>query len=113
MKRGQTQFPENSIVAARRALSALPEKISYIERDVAFQKIEEDIKKALEKGYTLKEISETLSSQGVNMPVYFLKKHLLRNKKKQSSKCSEKQDATLQVKITQSEQASHIDGDEQ
>lgn len=119
MKRGQTQFTEESIMAARRALSELPKKISYIKRDVALLEMEEDIKMALEKGYTLEEISETLSSKGVNMPAYFLKKNLSRNKKKQSRKPLERQNETLQAENIQvglapgiSEQASHMEGGE-
>lgn len=95
MKRGQTQFTEDAIMAARQALSELPEKISYIQRDAAFLEMEEDIRRALEKGYTLKEISGTLSSQGVNMPTYFLKINL--SKKKQPRKRSKKQDESLQT----------------
>lgn len=120
MKRGQIQFTEEAIMAARRALSELPKKISYIKRDVAFLEMEEDIKMALEKGYTLEEISETLSSQGVNIPAYFLKTNLSRKKKKQSRKRSEKQGETLQVENSQdglapegiSEHASHMEGGE-
>lgn len=97
MKRGQTQFTEEAIMAARQALSDLPPKISYIRRDAALLKMEEDIKMALEKGYTLKEISETLSSQGINMPIYFLKANLARKKRKQSKKRLEKQDEPIHM----------------
>lgn len=118
MKRGQIQFTEEAIMAARRALSELPKKISYIKRDVALLEMEEDIKMALEKGYTLEEISKTLSSQGVNMPAYFLKTNL--SKKKQSRRRSEKQGETPQVEDSQAglvqegipEQASHMEGGE-
>lgn len=120
MKRGQTLFTEEAIMAARRALSELPKKISYIKRDVALLEMEEDIKIALEKGYTLEEISKTLSSQGVNMPAYFLKTNLSRKKKKQSRKRSEKQEVALQAENSQtehaqediSEQTSHMEGGE-
>lgn len=97
MKRGQTQFAEEAIMAARQALSELPKKISYIRRDAALVELEEDIMMALEKGYSLKEISETLSSQGVNMPTYFLKTNLSKKKKKQPRMRSEKQEEQLQM----------------
>lgn len=120
MKRGQIQFTEEAVMAARRALSELPKKISYIKRDVALLEMEEDIKMALEKGYTLEEISKTLSSQGVNMPAYFLKTNLSKKKKKQSRRRSEKQGETPQVEDSQAglvqegipEQVSHMEGGE-
>ena len=96
MKRGQIQFTEEAIMAARRALSELPKKISYIKRDVALLEMEEDIK------------------------MDFLKTNLSKKKKKQSRRRSEKQGETPQVEDSQAglvqegipEQASHMEGGE-
>lgn len=99
MKRGETKFTEEAIIAAKNALKKLPQKVSYIKRDMALLEMEEEIKEALEKGYDLKEISATLAEQGVNMPVFFLKTNLSKRKKKQSRKRPERQEAETQTEL--------------
>lgn len=73
MVRDTKKIRSEEISAAKKALKALEEKEVGFTRDEALKELEKDVKEALNKGYTLKEISEVLRQNGVLLPVSFLK----------------------------------------
>lgn len=82
MRRTERRYSEEKISLARKRLDNLEEKCIGKTRDEAVFDLEKSIKKALEKGYTLKEISETLAEEEIFLPAGFLKAHLLKSPKK-------------------------------
>lgn len=67
------KFSDDQILSARKSLQALEKKETKKTRDEVFFALEKDIKDALKKGYSLKEISEKLRESGILLPVAFLK----------------------------------------
>ena len=85
MKRSERRYSEEKISLAKKRLDSLEEKCTGKTRDEVVCDLEKNIKKALEKGYTLKEISETLAEEEIFLPAGFLKAHLLKSPKQKTS----------------------------
>ena len=64
------------ISRAQRLLQDLPEKDERKTREEAAGLLERDFRKALEKGYSPKEISAILKNEGIIIPAYLVKKFL-------------------------------------
>ena len=73
MIRGTKKIGSDEVTAAKKALKALEERNVGLTRDEALKELEKDVKEALRKGYSLKEISDILRQNGVLLPVSFLK----------------------------------------
>lgn len=74
MARGEKKITDQEISAAKKALQSLEPKVVGKSRDEAFLVLEKELKEALKKGYSIKEISDVLKNTGVVMPVSYLKK---------------------------------------
>ena len=75
MKKGAKIRPEQ-ITRAKRLLQDLPERDERKTREEAAEFLEKDFRKALEKGYTPKEISAMLKNEGIIIPAYLVQKFL-------------------------------------
>lgn len=67
------------IERARRLLQNLPEKEDRKTRPEAAELLERDFKKAKEKGYTPKELSQILKNEGIIIPAYLIKRFFTNN----------------------------------
>lgn len=64
------------ITRARELLQKLPEKNDRKTRPEAAKLLEKDFKKAMQKGYSAKEISTLLKNEGILIPAYLVKNFL-------------------------------------
>ena len=64
------------ITRARELLQKLPEKDDRKTRPEAAKLLEKDFKKAMQKGYSAKEISAILKSESIIIPAYLVKDFL-------------------------------------
>lgn len=62
------------IERAKKLLQNLPEKEDRKTRLEAAELLERDFKKAKEKGYTPKELSQMLKNEGIIIPIYLIKR---------------------------------------
>lgn len=67
------------IERARKLLQNLPEKEDRKTRPEAAELLERDFKKAKEKGYTPKELSQMLKNEGIIIPAYLIKRFFADN----------------------------------
>mgnify|MGYP003189656080 CR=1 FL=1 len=65
---------------ARKLLQNLPEKEDRETRPEAVALLERDFKKAKEKGYNPKKLSQLLKNEGIIIPVYLIKRFLTDNR---------------------------------
>lgn len=75
MKKGAKIRPEQ-ITRAKKLLQDLPEKDERKTREEAAEFLEKDFRKALEKGYSPKELSAILKNEGIIIPAYLVEKYL-------------------------------------
>ncbi len=68
------------IERARKLLQNLPEKEDRKTRPEAAELLERDFKKAREKGYSAKELSQILKNEGIIIPAYLIKRFLAENR---------------------------------
>lgn len=68
------------IKRAKKLLQNLPEKEDREARPEAVALLERDFKKAKEKGYNLKELSQLLKNEGIIIPAYLIKRFLADNR---------------------------------
>ena len=92
MARGEKRISDQEIFSAKKALQSLEPKIVGKSRDEAFIALEKELKEALKKGYSIKEISDVLKNNGVIMPVSYLKKLTESERKKRTTKKNVTQD---------------------
>ena len=64
------------IARARKLLQELPEKEDRKTRPEAAELLERDFKKAKEKGYNPRELSQMLKNEGIIIPAYLTEKFL-------------------------------------
>lgn len=62
------------IARARKLLQELPEKEDRKTRPEAAELLERDFKKAKEKGYSPRELSQMLKNEGIIIPAYLIKR---------------------------------------
>ena len=67
------------IERARKLLQNLPEKEDRKTRPEAAELLERDFKKAKEKGYSPKELSQMLKNEGIVIPAYLIKRFFAEN----------------------------------
>lgn len=67
------------IARARKLLQELPEKENKMTRPEAAELLERDFKKAKEKGYNPKELSQMLKNEGIIIPAYLIKRFFAEN----------------------------------
>lgn len=67
------------IERARKLLQNLPEKENRKTRSEAAELLERDFKKAKEKGYTPRELSQMLKNEGIVIPAYLIKRFFTEN----------------------------------
>ena len=72
------------IERARKLLQELPEKENRKTRPEAAGLLERDFKKAKEKGYTPRELSQMLKNEGIIIPAYLIKRFFTENIDEQS-----------------------------
>jgi len=72
------------IARARKLLQELPEKEDRKTRPEAAALLERDFKKAKEKGYNPKELSQMLKNEGIVIPAYLIKRFFAENIDEQS-----------------------------
>ena len=63
----KTKIPMEKIMAVKKKLQKLPVKETGKTREEALEMLAEDFQEALKKGYSVKEIRETLSAEGVTL----------------------------------------------
>ena len=63
----KTKIPMEKIMAVKKKLQKLPVKETGKTREEALEMLAEDFKEALKKGYSVKEIREILSAEGVTL----------------------------------------------
>lgn len=68
------------IERAKKLLQNLPEKEDRKTRPEAAELLERDFKKAREKGYSAKELSQILKNEGIIIPAYLIKRFLAENR---------------------------------
>ena len=68
------------IERAHNLLQNLPEKEDRKTRPEAAELLERDFKKAREKGYSAKELSQILKNEGIIIPAYLIKRFLAENR---------------------------------
>ena len=67
------------IEQAKKLLQNLPEKENRKTRPEAAELLERDFKKAKEKGYSPKELSQMLKNEGIIIPAYLIKRFFTEN----------------------------------
>lgn len=67
------------IERARKLLQELPEKEDKKTRPEAAELLERDFKKAKEKGYNSRELSQMLKNEGIIIPAYLIKRFFAEN----------------------------------
>lgn len=67
------------IERAKKLLQNLPEKKDRKTRSEAAELLERDFKKAKEKGYSSKELSQMLKNEGIIIPAYLIKRFFTEN----------------------------------
>lgn len=67
------------IERAKKLLQNLPEKEDRKTRSEAAELLERDFKKAKEKGYSPKELSQMLKNEGIIIPAYLIKRFFTEN----------------------------------
>lgn len=67
------------IERARKLLQELPEKEDKKTRPEAAELLERDFKKAKEKGYNPRELSQMLKNEGIIIPAYLIKRFFAEN----------------------------------
>ena len=72
------------IARARKLLQELPEKEDRKTRPEAAALLERDFKKATEKGYNPKQLSQMLKNEGIVIPAYLIKRFFAENIDEQS-----------------------------
>ena len=70
------RIEDDSIKSMRKTLDDLPDKRLGKTRDEATEMLFENLKKAMEKGYSFKELAEILERGNVSIPVATLRKKL-------------------------------------
>ena len=63
------------LTRARKLLHDLPEKEDGKTRPEAAEFLESDFRKALDKGYSPKELSQLLKNEGIIIPAYLIKRY--------------------------------------
>ena len=79
MASNATTHPQQ-IKRAKKLLQNLPEKEDGEARPEAVALLERDFKKAKEKGYNPKELSQLLKNEGIIIPAYLIKRFLADNR---------------------------------
>lgn len=67
------------IERAKKLLQELPEKEDRKTRPEAAELLERDFRKAKEKGYTPRELSQMLKNEGIIIPAYLIKRFFAEN----------------------------------
>lgn len=80
------------IERAKKLLQNLPEKEDRKTRPEAAELLERDFKKAKEKGYTPKELSQMLKNEGIIIPIYLIKRFF--KETEDTFRLQEKEDAS-------------------
>lgn len=75
----KTTIRPQQIERARKLLQNLPEKEDRKTRPEAAELLERDFKKAREKGYSPKELSQMLKNEGIIIPAYLIKRFFAEN----------------------------------
>ena len=83
---GTKKVLPGQVEKAKKLLQGLPTKDVGITRTEFAATLDKDIRKALNKGYSLKDISALLKKEGISMPASLLKEHLSSAQKEQSGK---------------------------
>ena len=78
MAKNATIRPQQ-IERARKLLQDLPEKEDRKTRPEAAELLERDFRKAKEKGYTPRELSQMLKNEGIIIPAYLIKQFFTEN----------------------------------
>lgn len=87
------------ITRARELLQKLPEKNDRKTRPEAAKLLEKDFKKAMQKGYSAKEISTILKNEGILIPAYLVKNFLCEygatSRNRETVPCPQKEDSFI------------------
>lgn len=85
MRRTERRYSEEKISQIKNRLDSLEEKFTGKTRDEVVCDLEKNIKKAIGKGYSLKEISDILAEEEMYLPVGFLKNHFVKSPKRKKA----------------------------
>lgn len=106
MAKNATIRPQQ-IERARKLLQDLPEKEDRKTRPEAAELLERDFRKAKEKGYNPRELSQMLKNEGIIIPAYLIKRFFSEDENVSASQKKE----TTPVKKRPTEKASFIVSD--
>ena len=100
------------IEAMQRTLDTLPDKKLGKTRDEAAELLNANMLKALEKGYSVKELSEIMSQGNVDIPLRVLRKKLTSSEKSvQGQEVKPKVAKVKEVQESKPKQANHLGRD--